>query len=203
MANRILYTSIIAAVSVLLISVMVFQADAKTFDRSKSFETHGTLVSIFGRIPINDEECCIHLNLQVVPIDGSKNYAVQYDTDVNGFIYGRGCIATPDDLKMSGTKNISVTLQTVGLVCENKSGDDSIISGTIKGDESTKVVQKFDDKKDACSEPVSGVQSCMRTQGSFTFYTGDATISGFGVSMNDQIGHIAIGKGKVTVWTNP
>ena len=193
--NRIIYTSMMASISILLISVMILDAEAKTFDRESEIIFKGLGMSIFGR-----DSGGIPFNLQISPIDNSKELSVSY-VNADGSIRGLNCHAAKQILKVSGTLKASAEFNTADLSnCAIKTGGDSMITVTLVGDGRVIV----DDKDDfiECFE-INGIDVCSRIHGKITNYLGVGTMTAFGSTFIDSNGLIRDLNVRTTFWTNP
>jgi len=196
MANKILYTTMIAAVSVVLISVMVFQAEAKTFDKGQEFGLKGLGIAIFGQ-----DENGNKLQLQISPIENSKDVFVDYKMKtLTTDLYKGQCIGPKQILKVSATNKASVEFNTGDLNCSVHQGPDSIISATIEGTGQINANDKYDSMD---CYTIDNVDYCTRDRGSYTEFIGVGNISGFGLSLDNQQAAIKDVKLIHTAWTSP
>lgn len=196
MTKNILYAGVIAVMSVALISMMSFQVEAKTFDKSQEFELKGLGLSIFGQDDNGNK-----LQLQVAPIENTKDLFIDYRVKTpTTDLYKGQCIGSKQILKVSATNKASVEFNTEDLKCSTHEGPDSIISATVEG--TGQVIAN--DKFDAIFCDADGeVDSCTRDRGSITEFLGIGNIDGFGLSLNNQNAAIKDVKLKHTAWTSP
>jgi hypothetical protein len=196
MKNTIICGISIVAVSALLISVMMFHAEAKTFDKNAEYELKGLGIAIFGTGPLGTA-----VQAQIFPIANSKEVSVEYGAFDNDGVFSMGFCTSPKQiLKVSGTNKASIQLNTADLDCFPKVGVDSVITATVY----VKDLPVFNDKYDQIRcQTVEDVDFCIRDRGSQTLFGGIGNISGFGLSLDNQFAHLEDVKFKRTQWTSP
>lgn len=192
----------IVAMSVLLISMMVFQVEAKTFDKSSESRLKGLGLSTF-----NTDDHGNKLNVQIAPQPDTNDVRVVFDVitrDSNGsqiISYHGDCVGSKTILKVSSTKKASAEFNTSDLSCL-VSPPSLTISLTLEG--TGEGVTKTREDTTQCSDPdVNGVQQCWRFHGIDTFFqaTGTANIPGLSLVVNSA--QIVDYNDRYTSWTNP
>lgn len=190
----------IATVSVLLISMMVLQTEAKTFDKNSESRLKGLGLSTF-----NTDDNGNKLNVQIAPQPDTKDVRVVFDViarDRNPIInYHGDCVGSKTILKVSSTKKASAEFNTSDLSCL-VSPPPLTISLTLEG--TGEGVIKTREDTTECSVPdVNGVQQCWRFHGTDTFFqaTGTANIQGLSLVVNSA--QIVDYNDRYTSWTNP
>lgn len=196
MTKNILYAGIIAVMSVALISMMVFQVEAKTFDKDQKFELKGLGLAIFGQDDNGNK-----LQLQVAPIENTKDLFIDYRVKTpTTDLYKGQCIGSKQILKVSATNKASVEFNTADLECFVHAGPDSIISATVEGTDQVITNDTFDV---IFCDTIGEIDYCTRDRGSITEFLGTGNIDGFGLSLNNQNAAIKNVKLKHTAWTSP
>lgn len=176
-------------------SVMVFPAYAKTFDKEQEYHFKGHGLFIFGS-DLNGNK----ISLQIYPIQDSKDVFIDLRILSSDGSYVTKCLAPKQVLKVSGTLKASAEFNTANLVCPEKQGPDTIISASIIGTGEITVNDKYDFED--CNI-VEGIEKCTRDRGSITEYIGIGTISGYGLTFLEQSASIIDTKIIHTTWTNP
>lgn len=196
MTRNILYAGVIAVMSVALISMLSFQAEAKTFDKGQEFELKGLGLSIFGQDDDGNK-----FQLQVAPIENTKDLFIDYRVKTpTTDLYKGQCVGFKQILKVSATNKASVEFNTADLKCFVHEGPDSIISATVEGIDQVISNDKFDV---IFCDAIGEVDYCTRDRGSITEFLGTGNIDGFGLSLNNQNAAIKDVKLKHTAWTSP
>jgi len=194
MKNKIIYGSLIAIMAI-MISVSMYQAEAKTFDKSAGFNVKGVGVSVFS--PTVNEE---NLTVQFYPLnDNTGQYWIYYTSNHNGIFSGGICTGSIQ-FKDSSIKKIDASFNTAALNCPTHVGPDGDITVTMTGDGKSKTYDKYDTID---CYPYGEGEICTRSNGSLTEFAGIGTSNGFGLSFENEVGTIKDVKLHYTQWTSP
>ena len=194
MVKTVMYTAAIATISILLIGMMAFDAEAKSFSHDHaviligdSFNVRGPPADVFIT-PINDDILNVNL-FYSARIDGEKIKS------------GSNCIAPKQILKISAMKKATVEFDTSDIDCPHHSGDHGVISLSFQYNGETNF-QVYDDTN--CEDIGEGVEECTRTHGNSDEAFGVVSGTVFGESLlPDKSGTIKTINEKRVMWTQP
>lgn len=194
MRNQVLYGSIFVIVS-LLLTTLIFTAEAKTFDKELTLAVKGDGVLVQSK----------QIRLTVAPLDNIKDtLAVSYIAKINDGEFAFGLICTGPDsiLKSSALRKASVEFNTEDLVCIDGTQTDhqGVISINIETIDESNFL-KYDDA--SCSL-IDGINFCSRIRGTSDGNDGEANGTVFGEVLNEGAsGRISKINEKRTYWTEP
>lgn len=191
MTKTVMYTAAIATISVLLFTVLAFDAEAKTFDKEKAVMLKGEGIIVQGppamiTVAAND--------------DDKDSVSVLYLVLIPGKIaMGMNCTGSSDILKLSGMNKASLEFNTSDLDCGLQFGFNGDISLAVETTGDSQFL-KYDD---TFCNPTDEGEICNRIRGTSDGRSGVMSGTIFGESVEDVSGSISKINEKRTFWTTP
>jgi len=195
MVKTVMYSAAIATIGMLLIGMMAFDAEARSFDKGhavnligNSFHVGGPPANVFIT-PINDDIQNVKLTYKVMTSDGMKGKS------------GSDCTAPKQILKISAMKKATVEFDTSDLGCPNHKGDHGVISLSFELNGEIDF-QVYDDTN--CEDIGEGIEECTRIHGNSNEAFGVVSGTVFGESLEPDIsGTINTINERRVLWTTP
>jgi len=198
MVKTVMYTVVITTISILLIGMMAFDAEAKTFSHDHmdilvgdSFSVRDRTTAIVTIQPINDDPQFLKLSYTVSGLDGA-------------FGKGSACIVKNNILKISAMKKATVTFDTNDIddKCKHRlNTHDGVVSLSFQTN-SEIIHEDLDDT--TCVPKGEGVEECIQTKGTRDTVNGIVSGTAFGKSLKEDTSGI-IGQINTLdkMWTTP
>jgi len=197
MAKTVMYTAVIATISILLFTVIALDAEAKTFT------TNGPMFLKGVGLTFQQDNAKVGSLVMVAPILDSKDFSVFYlvADKVNSQFSIGVCTASDKIIKISALQKASVKFNTADLVCSYQVGNlNGEISANLQANEDKPTKMKKDEIN---CVPTEDGEFCGRVHGSTVGVSADSEGTIFGHSFVGGIGDISKVNEKITAWTTP